>query len=197
MKKLSLAAVCALLLLFGSERLSDTQTKNEKSSPERSQTRSKVIAINTNELEALPHDAGKVKFLATSDDTNGEYAVLEVTEMPGWKTSWHRHNNCEETFYVLEGVLTVKIADKTYGMPAGSYISLPRGTPHGQGNFSNNPVRFLTTLTPGGFEQFFKDRIELFKAVKPGDPDFQRKYDEVRKKHSKWMEVLGTWDAQK
>ena len=197
MKKLLLVAVCAPIFLFGSEWLAKTQTTSEKSSPQQSQPRSKVIAINTNELEALPHDAGSVKFLATSDDTNGGYAVIETTEMPGFKTSWHRHNNCEETFYVLEGVLTIKIVDKTYEMPVGSYVSLPRGTPHGQGNFSSKPVRFLTTFTPGGFEQFFKDRIELFRSVKPGEPDFQTKYDEVRKRHRKWFEVLGTWDAKK
>ena len=196
MKRL-LVVICASAVFFCFEQLSDSQTKQEKSPPKQSQNKPQVIALNTNELEAFSHDAGKVKFIATSEDTNGQYAVLEVTEMPGFKTSWHQHNNCEETFYVLEGVLTVKIADKASEFPAGSYISLPRGTPHGQGNFSKNPVRFLTTLTPGGFEQFFKDRIELVRTVKPDDPAFQKKYEELRKKHSKWMEILGTWDVQK
>ena len=72
-----------------------------------------------------------------------------------------------------------------------------RGTPHGQGNFSKNPVRLLTTFTPGGFDLFFKDRVELFKTVKPGDSAFKKKFDELREKHRKWFEILGTWDIQK
>jgi quercetin dioxygenase-like cupin family protein len=68
---------------------------------------------------------------------------------------------------VLEGVLTAKIADKTYELPAGSYILIPRGTPHGQANFEKVPVKVLVTITPSGFEQHIKDRIELFKTVNP------------------------------
>jgi mannose-6-phosphate isomerase-like protein (cupin superfamily) len=197
MKKLSLVLVCAFVLFFCFAQLSETQTKKEKSLPEQSQNKPKVVALNTNELEAFTYDAGKVKFIATSEDTNSQYAVVELTEMPGYKTAWHQYNNCEEAFYVVEGVLTIKIADKISEFPAGSYILIPRGTPHGQGNFTKNPVRLLTTFTPGGFDLFFKDRVELFKTIKPGDSAFIKKFDELREKHRKWVEILGTWDIQK
>jgi mannose-6-phosphate isomerase-like protein (cupin superfamily) len=197
MKKLSLILVCFLAFLFGFGRVSETQTKQDKTLSQQSRNKPKVVALNTNELEAFSYDAGKVKFIATSEDTNGEYAVVELTEMPGYKTAWHQHNNCEEAFYVVEGVLTIKIADKISEFPAGSYILIPRGTPHGQGNFTKNPVRLLTTFTPGGFDLFFKDRVELFKTIKPGDSAFKKKFDELRVKHNKWVEILGTWDIQK
>jgi hypothetical protein len=48
-----------------------------------------VIALNTNHLEAFPYDAGKVRFIAPSAETAGAYAVMELTEMPGYKS-----NNC-------------------------------------------------------------------------------------------------------
>ncbi len=197
MKRLLLVLICALAVFFGFEQLSETQTKKEKSLPEQNSNKPKVIALNTNELEAFSYDAGKVKFIATSEDTNSAYAVVELTEMPGYKTAWHQHNNCEEAFYVVEGVLTIKIADKISEFPAGSYILIPRGTPHGQGNFSKNSVRLLTTFTPGGFDLFFKERVELFKTVKPGDSAFKKKFDELREKHRKWVEILGAWDIQK
>ena len=197
MRKLLLSVLCASAFLFGFAPPSETQTKQDKSPPEPSPNKPKVVALNTSELEALPYDAGRVKFIATSEDTNGAYAVVELTEMPGYKTAWHQHNNCDEAFYVAEGVLTIKIVDKMYEMPAGSYILIPRGTPHGQGNFTQKPVRLLTTFTPGGFDLFFRDRVELFKTMKPSDSAYRKKFDELRAKHSKWVEILGTWDVQK
>jgi hypothetical protein len=38
----------------------------------------------------------------------------------------------------------------------------------------------LLTVTPGGLERFFKDRVELFKTVKPGHPEFPKKLAELR-----------------
>src|SRR5262245_20630414 len=197
MRRLLLSAVCASALLFGFAPTSKTQAKLEKSSSRQDQSKPKIIALNTNDLEAFDYDAGKVKLIVRSEDTNGAYAVMELTEMPGYKTAWHQHNNCEEAFYVVEGVLTIQLADKSYEMPAGSYILIPRGTLHGQGNFTNKPVKLLTTFTPGGFDRFFKDRVELFKTVKPGDPTFQKRFDELREKHRKWVEILGAWDPHK
>ena len=194
MRKLLLSAACTLALLIGFASPSETQTNREKSPPQESPNKPKVVALNTNELEALPYDAGKIKFIATSDDTNSAYAVVELTEMPGYKTAWHQHNNCEEAFYVVEGVLTIKLIDKVYELPAGSYILIPRGTPHGQGNFTKSPVRLLTTFTPGGFDLFFRDRVELFKTVKPGDAAFRKRFDGLREKHKRWVEILGAWE---
>ena len=196
MRKQLLMAFCAASFLFSFPPSSETQTKSGNSPSGRNQSKSKIVALNTNELEDFDYDAGKVKFIATSEETNGAYAVVELTEMPGYKTAWHQHNNCEEAFYVVEGTLTIRLADKLYQMPAGSYILIPRGTPHGQGNFTNKPVRLLTTFTPGGFDLFFKDRVQLFKTVKPADSTFQKRFDELRAKHRKWVEILGVWDGK-
>ena len=197
LRRLLLGTVCAAALLFGFTPTSKTQTKPEKSLSGQNQSKPKIIALNTNDLEAFDYDAGKVKFIATSEDTNGGYAVVELAEMPGYKTAWHQHNNCEEAFYVVEGVLTIQLADKLYEMPAGSYILIPRGTPHGQGNFTNKPATLLTTFTPGGFDLFFRDRVELYKTVKPGEPAFQKRFDGLRAKHKEWVQILGMWNPRK
>src|SRR5215467_1717932 len=150
MRRLLLSAVCASALLFGFAPTSKTQAKLEKYSSGQNQSKPKIIAVNINDLEAFDYDAGKVKFIATSEDTNGAYAVVELTEMPGYKTAWHQHNNCEEAFYVVEGVLTIQLADKLYEMPAGSYILITRGTPHAQGNSTNTPLSLQAAAPPGG-----------------------------------------------
>jgi uncharacterized RmlC-like cupin family protein len=62
------------------------------------------VAVNTNELEAFPMDSGTYKFIASSEQTNGAFALMERTQDPRYKTTGHRHDNLDESFYVLEGL---------------------------------------------------------------------------------------------
>jgi len=191
MKKL-LLMVYALVLSVGLARASAAQ--NVPPGPEPDKGKIKIVAVDTNALESFPYDAGKAKFIVTSEDTSGAWSLVELTEMPGYHTNLHRHNYTSEAFYVLEGVLTVKINDKVAEYSAGSYVLIPPGTPHEQGNRGKVPVRLLLTMTPGGFERSFKDRAELFKTVKPSDPDFRKKRQENAKKGSYDVEFLADWD---
>ena len=70
--------------------------------------------------------------------------------------------------------MTIRINDSLSDYPAGSYVLIPRGTAHAQGNRGKLPARILLTMTPGGFERSFKDRVDLFKTAKPSDPDLGR-----------------------
>lgn len=181
-----------LAAIFG---LTLTMAVGAQTTPEAAPTAVKPIAVNTKNLESFSYDAGKVKFIASSEDTNGAFAVLEVTEMPGYKTTWHRHNHTEETFYILEGVLTIQVGDKIAEYSAGSYVLVPRATPHGQGNFGKTPCRMILTVTPGGYERRFRERIEIHKTSKPGDADFQKKL--VGSRGHVDAEVLGDWTPKK
>ena len=137
-----------------------------------------------------------MKFIASSAETGGLTTVFESNEMPGYKTNWHRHDHAEESFYVIDGVLTVKFGDKTHSLGAGSFVFIPRGTPQAQGNLTDKPARFITTVTPGGIEEFFRDRSELLKTVKPGDPDYDARYRVVLEKHKHWLAIIGPWDMK-
>lgn len=197
MKKILLLVFLAFAMFFGFERLSETQTKPEKLESEQDKNKPKIVALKSDEPNELTYDAGTVRFLASSEDTNGAWSLVELKEMPGYHTNFHRHNYTDEAFYVLEGVLTVKMNDKTSEYPAGSYVLVPRGTPHAQGNLGKVPVKVLLTMTPGGFEQSFKDRVELYKTVKPDNPNFRKMRDELTKKSKVDVERLAIWDIQK
>jgi len=197
MKKIFLFALLVSALFLSSEQLSKTQTKPEKTAPEQDNNRPKMVALKAGEPAELPYDAGTARFLVSSEDTNGAWSLVELKEMPGYKTNLHRHNYTDEAFYVLEGALTVKINDKISEYPAGSYVLIPRGTPHAQGNRGKVPVKLLLTMTPGGFERSFKDRVELFKTAKPDDPDFRKKRKENAVKGNYDVEFLADWDLQK
>lgn len=194
MKNRFLLALFVLALFFSFARFTDAQ-KSEKKPSTQEKAKPKLIALKAGEPSELIYDAGTVKVLASSEDTNGAWSVVELIEMPGYKTRLHRHNYTDEAYYVLEGVLTAKIADKIYELPAGSYIVIPRGTPHAQGNLGKVPVRVLLTMTPGGFEKSFIDRAEMFKTVKPDSPDFRKKREEIMTKGKYDREFLGDWDV--
>jgi quercetin dioxygenase-like cupin family protein len=197
MKKILLSMLLVIAVLFSFERLSNTQTKPEKTQSDQDKDKPKLIALNVGEPNELSYDAGTARFLASSEDTNGAWSLVELTEMPGYHTNLHRHNHTDEAFYVVGGVLTVKINEKTSEYPTGSYVLIPRGTPHAQGNRGEIPARILLTMTPGGFERSFKDRVELFKTAKPGDPDFRQKRKENAVKGNYDVEFLADWNLKK
>ena len=192
---------CAVLFVsavFGiSERLANTQTQPQKTQSEQDKDRPKLIAVKAGEPDELSYDAGTVRFLVSSEDTHGAWSLVELKEMPGYHTNTHRHNHTDEAFYVIEGVLTVRINDTLSDYPAGSYVLIPRGTAHAQGNRGKVSARILLTMTPGGFERSFKDRVDLFKTAKPSDPDFRQKRKENAVKGNYDVEFLADWALPK
>ena len=133
-------------------------------------------------------DAGTVRFLATSEQTGGRFAVLEVEEKPGYLTPPHRHDAMDETFYVLEGVLRVTMDGKTVDHPAGSFVVIPRGKVHAQGSGTDKPVRVVITVTPGGFEGFFAGRVELARTARRGEPAFDEGMMKLLQENAQWLQ---------
>ena len=54
----------------------------------------------------------------------------------------------------------------------GDMAYVPKMTPHAFANLSDQPVRFLGTFTPSGFEKFFALAAEAGKAHTPGTPEY-------------------------
>ncbi len=111
------------------------QTIYEDSTIRQNATKPRIVVHKTGQPSELFYDSGTGRFLVDSADTQGAWSLVELIELPGYKTPLHVHATWDESFYVLEGTLTAKVADSIYTLPAGSYILIPRGTPHGQANF--------------------------------------------------------------
>src|SRR6185369_6587889 len=63
----------------------------------------------------------------------------------------------DETFYLLQGALTVHVGDQTLHASPGDCIHLPRGIVHSFRNTGTEYVRMLVTATPAGIEKFFEE----------------------------------------
>lgn len=95
------------------------------------------------------------RFLATGADTNGQYALWEALVPPGGGPPPHVHSREEEGFYVLEGEIVFTVGENRHVATAGTFASMPVGTPHSFRNESSRPARMLITVAPAGLEQMF------------------------------------------
>jgi mannose-6-phosphate isomerase-like protein (cupin superfamily) len=93
---------------------------------------------------------------ADADDTGGVVSVLEATEPPGFGPPIHVHHDCAEAFYVLEGLYVMFLADEEVVCPAGSFVFIPQGVPHGF-RVGDVPSRKLNFYFPAGMIGYFDD----------------------------------------
>ena len=113
-----------------------------------------------------------------SDDTAGQYGLIEIVVPAGIGSPWHVHPEEDEWFYVLEGELTVWVADTQLSLTAGSFAFGPKGVPH---TFyaAEGGARALVGFAPMQFEGFLREAGEpaperVLPPPLDGHPDMAR-----------------------
>jgi quercetin dioxygenase-like cupin family protein len=106
---------------------------------------------------------GVLTFKATSDQSGGALTAIETAAAPGEGPPLHVHRDEDEFILTLGSGLRIKVADRLMDAPAGTFVFVPRGTPHTWQNVGGAPTRFFAALVPAatGFEQFFARYAEL------------------------------------
>jgi quercetin dioxygenase-like cupin family protein len=95
-------------------------------------------------------------FLATGQDTQGQFALQEQVGRKGNVPPPHIHHREDETFYVLEGEMTFSIGDQTIKATPGTMVFAPRDVAHSF-TIDSEEVRILVMNTPAGIEEFFRE----------------------------------------
>ncbi len=118
----------------------------------------------------------------SSADTNGAYAVGEITAPPNsGPPGLHRHS-AQETFYILDGQFRFDTLDgdapRAEVAGPGSVVVIPSNIPHNYRIVSATPGRCLIVVSPGSFERFFEElgtpyTDPLNPPVPSGPPDLQ------------------------
>ena len=117
-----------------------------------------VVVRGPGEGASLAVGSSSLVFKAQVGDGDGTLSLSELELAPGFPGPVpHRHETLVDSFYVLEGTLTVHLGDETHEAPAGSYAFVPPGDVHTFSNRSGAPVRLLNLMAPGGFEQYLKE----------------------------------------
>ncbi len=113
------------------------------------------IVRHAGEGEALWFLGALVTIKVSGEDTGGRMAVVEHLSPRGSGSPLHVHRREDESFYVLEGELTLWVDGQTIVAQAGSFVYGPRDVPH---TFivSSEEARFLLIAEPAGFDDFVR-----------------------------------------
>jgi quercetin dioxygenase-like cupin family protein len=87
-------------------------------------------------------------FLATGKVTDGAFCLVDERAVRGEAVPLHRHPDDMESFYVVEGELTLYLDDQSgVRAPAGTFAHVPGGTVHGF-RVASEAARYLLLTTP-------------------------------------------------
>ena len=97
---------------------------------------------------------------ASSDQTDGAFTLLEADEPPGFGPPMHIHHDAAEAFYVVAGEYLIFVEDQEFACPAGSFIYIPAGIPHGF-RVGSEQSRKLNFYTPAAMVGYFDELARL------------------------------------
>lgn len=88
------------------------------------------------------------RFLATGEQTGGAFTLVDEHAKRGESVPLHVHRDDMESFYVLDGELTLYLDDQAgIRAGAGSFAHVPGGTVHGF-RVESETARYLILTTP-------------------------------------------------
>jgi len=111
--------------------------------------------VGPGEGPALWFLRNRMSVKATAATTGGAFGLLESVIAPGFSPPMHVHHREDESFYILEGEVTMQCGAKRFRASAGAFVFLPRDVPHTFVVEGDRPARMLTLLAPGGGEGVF------------------------------------------
>jgi mannose-6-phosphate isomerase-like protein (cupin superfamily) len=113
-------------------------------------------------------------FKAVAAQTGGDFSLMERTLPPGGRIPPpHRHTNCSEAFYVLDGTISFWLDGEQLSGGPGDFVLVPRGAGHTFGNQSESPARLLVLHSPA-MDAYFEELHKLWSGDQPPDRDQER-----------------------
>ena len=113
-------------------------------------------------------------FKADAAQTGGDFSLMERTVPPGARTPPpHRHLNCSEAFFVLDGTITFWLESAELAGRAGDFLLVPRGAAHTFGNQGAEPARLLVLHAPA-MDAYFEELHRLWASGQPPATEQER-----------------------
>ena len=120
------------------------------------------IVLDPGQGDAVQARGSLMLFKAVAATTDGAFSLHERHLPPGGRTPPpHRHTNCQEAFFVLEGEVEFTLGDETVRRGPGTFVLVPGGVAHTFGNTSAAPARTLVLHAPA-MDRYFRELEALW-----------------------------------
>jgi quercetin dioxygenase-like cupin family protein len=96
-------------------------------------------------------------FLATGEDTDGQYAMWDAAVLPNGGPPPHFHTREVEAFFVLEGQVNFQVSGEPHVAGPGTLLNVPTGIVHAFKNETQQRARMLIWVAPAGLEKMFEE----------------------------------------
>ena len=105
-----------------------------------------------------PPTAGRITILANpANDPDTTLCTLIQTLDPGAAVPPHRHEKAEQALYFAAGFGEVTIAGHQVAAEPGVTVHVPKGVTHAIANPKDQPLSFVESTSPPGFEEAFRE----------------------------------------
>ena len=130
--------------------------------------------VSTGKGKVVTARGSVMAFKAIAAQTDGDFSLMERTVPPrGRRPLPHRHVNCSEAFWVLDGTITFVLDGAEQRGGPDDFLLVPRGASHTFGNDGDEPARLLVMHAPAA-DAYFVELEALWSKETPPTPDEER-----------------------
>ena len=146
--------------------------------------KNEAVVFNPGEGEVLAIENSRITLKVTSELSNNQMGIYEIVLGPGTVgAQLHYHRFMDETFIVNKGTLTIQLSDKMIDAVQGSVVYIPRFTPHGFRNTTDQDVTATLIFNPGQSREGFFFGLKEILTEQPINPakflKLYEKYDSI------------------
>jgi quercetin dioxygenase-like cupin family protein len=135
---------------------------------------------------------GRYTIKTAAEHTDGRLLQMLCTDARGAAPPLHMHPDVDETFYLIDGELTILVGDERIEAGPGDFVFGPKGVPHTYVARSEQ-AEFLATFAPASMDRFFEELGGV--RVVPGEPAPAASYPDpvaFARGAAKWgVEIVG------
>jgi mannose-6-phosphate isomerase-like protein (cupin superfamily) len=133
-----------------------------------------TMIVRPGEGHLLTARGSAMAFKAVAAQTGGDFSLMERTLPAGGRMPPpHRHANCSEAFFVLDGAITFWLDGEELSGGPGDFLLVPRGAGHTFGNQSGAPARLLVLHSPA-MDAYFDELHQLWSGSEPPEREQER-----------------------
>ena len=117
-----------------------------------------IPIIDEGQRQRLSIAGSSYRIIVSGEETNGNYAVIDMLVPPGSGPNPHAHAGFQEMFYVVDGEVEFKMEGRKHLAKKGTLVNIPLGgVVHCFKNTSDQVAHLLCTVVPAGLDTFFRE----------------------------------------